>query len=93
MLDELVKLKISVHMLRKSSFPLRLFGSRRHGLTGTHAPSYWSAYREKNGHAEIADQLDKCQIAFKCFRTTWIHNVFENKRTYESRLGDDCDNI
>ena len=36
----------------------------------------------ENGHAEIADQLDKCQvIVFKCFRTTWIHNVFGNKRT------------
>ncbi len=35
----------------------------------------------ENGHETIADQLDQCQVVFKCYRTIGVQNAFGSKKS------------
>ena len=86
MLGELVKLKILVHVAAKTLVPITCVRLETSWVNRNTCAHLLERILRENSHAEIADHLDKCQVIFKCFRTTWIHNVFGNKR---ARVGEE----
>ena len=86
MLDEFVKLKVSVHNAAKTLVPITFVRLETAWVNQNTCAQLLERILRENGHVEIADQLDKCHVVFKCFRTTRIHNVFGNKRT---RVGEE----
>jgi hypothetical protein len=86
MLDEFVKLKVSVHNAEKPLVTITFVRLETAWANQNTCAQSLERILRKNGHVEIADKLDKCHVVFKCFQTTRIHNVFGNKRT---RVGEE----
>ena len=86
MLDEFVKLKVSVHNYAKMLVPITIVRLETAWANHNTCAQLLERILRENFHVEISDQLDKCHIVFNCFLTTRIHNVFGNKRT---RVGEE----
>ena len=87
MLDEFViKLKVSVHNATKTLVPITFVRLEMAWAYHDTCGQLLEGILRENCHVEIADQLDKCLVVFKCFQTTGLHNVFGNKRT---RVGEE----
>jgi hypothetical protein len=78
---ETVKLQVSVHNAVKPLVPttfIRLEPAWEN--INTCALLLERTLRE-NGHEAIADQLDNCEVVFKCFGTIGVQNAFGSKRS------------
>ena len=83
---ECVKLKVSVHNAVKTLVPTMFVRLETAWVNRNTCAQFLERILRENGHETIANQLDDCQVVFKCFRMVGIHNAFGNKR---ARVGEE----
>ena len=83
---ECVKLKVSVHNDVKTLVPTMFVRLETAWVNRNTCAQFSERILRENGHETIANQLDDCQVVFKCFRMVGIHNAFGNKR---ARVGEE----
>jgi hypothetical protein len=79
MLDNFIKLKVSVHNASKTLVPLTYIRLEHTWVNGNTCAQLLERILRKNGHEHIANQLSECEMVFKCFRIIGIQNSFVGK--------------
>jgi len=81
MLSTCIKLKVSIHSAARTLVPLTFVRLEHAWIHENTCAQLLERLLRENGLDKIADQLDKCDIVMKCFRTIGVQNAFSCKRT------------
>ena len=78
---ETVKLKVSIHNAARTLVPTTFIRLEPAWVNSNTCAQLLERMLRENGNETIADQLDQCQVVFKCYRTIGVQNAFGSKKS------------